>query len=119
MSQREIVALCITMGDDDLMLMEDSSYKATPRVEQETVLNFDRGLDVWFVSTDIPKHIRKYLPYMEKGHFKASKDSLGNIVYLEGRLSEDALVSVRKKAKLSEEQKRASAERLAAGRKKD
>lgn len=93
-----------------------SEYKLTPRNEQETVLNYDNLLGGWAVSTDVPKHIKKYLPLMDNERSQAYKDDTGNIVYLTGFLSEDALVSVRKRPKMSEEQKKASAERLAAAR---
>lgn len=95
-----------------------SVYKATPRNEQETVLNYDNVLGGWSVSTDVPKHIKKYLPLMDETQSQAFKDDLGNIVYLKGILSEDALVSVRKRPQMSAAQKKASAERLAAARNK-
>lgn len=95
-----------------------TEYKATPRSEQETVLNYDNELGGWSVSTDVPKHIKKYLPLMDKKRSEAFKDALGNIVYLKGILSEDALVSVRKRPQMSAAQKQASAERLAAARNK-
>ncbi|MGY3765362.1 hypothetical protein ACWOAH_02245 [Vagococcus vulneris] len=87
-------------------------YKATPKSEQETVIIFDRELNQWTITTDVPTHITKYGKVVdpEKSHFY--KDSNDRVVYLSGVFPEDVNVSVRGKRKMTDEQRAQAAERM-------
>ena len=89
-------------------------YKATPKSEQETVIVYDKELNQWTITTDVPAHITKYGKVVdpEKSHFY--KDINDRVVYLSGVFPNDVSVNVRKKRKMTDEQRLQAAERMRA-----
>ncbi len=84
--------------------------------ERETVIRYDELDNCWYFESNVRRHVTKILK-MEHA-FESVEKELENdfCVYVRAKLSnlDDFLVSpfVRKKAKLTEEQKRERAERL-------
>lgn len=84
-----------------------------PRNEQETIFTYNIE-DGWNISTDVGKHIRKYLPLVLS---PITREENGEIIYLEGKIN--GSVSARAKKVMSEEQRQAAAERLRKARNKN
>lgn len=84
-----------------------------PKLEQETIILYSPTEDAWHVSTDVPKHIRKYLPLLKE---PVVQQENGETVYIEGYLN--GTVGLRKKTVMTDEQKQAASERLRAVRQK-
>lgn len=84
-----------------------------PRNEQETIFTYNIE-DGWYISTDVGKHIRKYLPLVLN---PITREENGEIIYLEGKINGN--VSARAKKVMSEEQRQAAAERLRNARNKN
>lgn len=81
-----------------------------PRNEQETIFTYSIN-ENWHIYTDVPKHIRKYLPLVKSPKLKEEN---GEIIALEGFI--DGNVSARAKRVMSDEQRKAAGERLKAAR---
>ncbi|MGX2946121.1 hypothetical protein [Enterococcus alishanensis] len=77
-----------------------------PRNEQETIFTYSFS-ENWHVYTDVPKHIRKYLPLVKSP--KLTEEN-GEIIALEGFI--DGNVSARAKRVMSDKQRQAAADRL-------
>lgn len=84
----------------------------TPRDEQEVIITYDREADEWHYFGDVPKLNRKWRPLITPIREEVEKN--GNISLLEGKIIGNVLIS--KKRVLSEEQRKASAERFKAYR---
>lgn len=84
-----------------------------PRNEQETIFTYNIE-DGWHISTDVGKHIRKYLPLVLS---PITREENGEIIYLEGKINGN--VSARAKKVMSEEQRQAAADRLRKARNKN
>lgn len=78
-----------------------------PRSEQETIITYDYSRNQWHLSTDVAKHIRKWIDLVINP--KVTVEG-GEVIYLEGWLN--ATVSVQKKRKLTEEQRLALSQRM-------
>jgi hypothetical protein len=76
--------------------------------EQETVLNFDNSTGTWSVYSTVPKHIRK-LTKLTEVFVIESED--GRPIAVKGNLSEKQ-VNMKKERVMSEEQRKAAADRL-------
>lgn len=81
---------------------------ATPRDEQETILNYDALLDEWVYYSDVPKHNRKRNELIEPQ--RKEVDSHGQIVLLEGKVK--GSVNINKPRKMTEQQRKEASERL-------
>ncbi|WP_248621568.1 hypothetical protein [Enterococcus cecorum] len=93
------------------MIIDD--YKVTPYAEQETIITYDAEQKAWYIYTDVPPHARKWESMIDRSKpFKKGYNVNGGaLVMLEGCLKE-CNVTISKKRKLTEEQKKALAERL-------
>ncbi|MDZ5548237.1 hypothetical protein [Enterococcus cecorum] len=93
------------------MIIDD--YKVTPYSEQETIITYDAERKAWYIYTDVPPHARKWESMIDRSKpFKKGYNVNGGaLVMLEGCLKE-CNVTISKKRKLTEEQKKALAERL-------
>lgn len=88
------------------------NYKVTPYAEQETIITYDAAEKTWHIYTDVPPHARKYESLIDRSkYFRKGYNDKKAIVMLEGTLKE-CNVTISKKRKLTEEQKKALAERL-------
>lgn len=89
------------------------NYKVTPYAEQETIITYDAEQKAWYIYTDVPPHARKWESMIDRSKpFKKGYNVNGGaLVMLEGHLKE-CNVTISKKRKLTEEQKKALAERL-------
>lgn len=80
-----------------------------PRIEQETIINYNVELDQWEVYSCYPPHVRKYRdklnPIMREEFYSDGTEKL-----IDGII--EGSVSVRGKVKLSNKQKQERAERL-------
>lgn len=81
-----------------------------PKEEQEIILNYDRELDCWYLYSNVPTFNRKWADKVSP-EFITTEPS-GIISLINGPLLEGSTVSVRKKHKLTAEQKEAAAKRL-------
>ncbi|MGM0174120.1 hypothetical protein [Enterococcus sp. DIV0800] len=81
-----------------------------PRNEQETIFTYSIN-ENWHIYTDVPKHIRKYLPLVKSP--KLTEEN-GEIITLEGFV--DGNVSARAKRVMSDEQRQAASDRLKAAK---
>lgn len=77
-----------------------------PRSEQETIFTYNIN-ENWHISTDVSKHIRKYLPLVKD---PVTREENGEIIYLEGFINGN--VTARAKKVMTAEQKEAIAERF-------
>lgn len=80
----------------------------TPREEQEVIISYDRELDEWHYYGDCPPLNRKW-----RQHVKADRETIeetGQISLLEGTITGNVILQ----KKISEEQRRAMAERMKA-----
>ena len=75
-----------------------------PRSEQETIFTYNIE-DGWHISTDVGKHIRKYLPLVLD---PIKREENGEIIYLEGKINGN--VTARAKREMSDAQKEAVVE---------
>lgn len=89
------------------------NYKVAPYTEQETIITYDAAEKAWYIYTDVPPHARKWESMIDRSKpFKKGYNVNGGaLVMLEGHLKE-CNVTISKKRKLTEEQKKALAERL-------
>lgn len=88
------------------------NYKVAPYTEQETIITYDAEQKAWYIYTDVPPHARKYESLIDRSkYFRKGYNDKKAIVMLEGTLKE-CNVTISKKRKLTEEQKKALAERL-------
>lgn len=85
-----------------------------PRDEQETVLVFNNQNKEWDVYSCVPKHIRRIMELTEEVEVLDSESN--RPIAIRGKLNEKQ-VSMRKQRKMSEEQRKKAAERLAKARK--
>lgn len=93
--------------------MIDNEYKVPPQGEQETIITYDNETKEWHVFTDVPKHARKYEALIDetKPFRKGYNVNGGALSMLEGTLNECNVI-ISKKRKMTEEQKKALADRL-------
>lgn len=89
------------------------NYKVPPQGEQETIITYDNETKEWHVFTDVPKHARKYEALIDetKPFRKGYSVNGGALSMLEGTLNECNVI-ISKKRKMTEEQKKALADRL-------
>lgn len=80
----------------------------TSRSEAETILNYDYELDQWHYYSDVPKHNRKWDNLVEPTRRVVEPNGL--ISLLEGAIIGNVTIS--KKRKLTDEQRKTLSERL-------
>ena len=84
----------------------------TPRHEQESIISYDPVTKQWHYYSDVPAHNRKWQHVIEPERITVEDN--GTISLLEGTVT--GSVSISKKRQMTEEQRQAAAERLAASR---
>lgn len=84
--------------------------QAMPRDEQETIISYDKANDVWHFYSDVPEHIRKWQERVPSPT-RNDVDELGINRVLEGDI--DGSVQINRKRKLTPEQRKENAKRLA------
>lgn len=89
----------------------------TSRAEQETVIIYDVEKGKWHIYTNYPPHVRKYAIYRDKSeNNRISDDELD--VWVNNKQFSSSF-SVRERRQLTEEQRKATAERLKKARSGD
>lgn len=96
------------------------SWEVPSKEKRETILNFEDETQNWHIYTDVPKHARKYEKFLDetKPHRKGYSVNGGKLAMIEGFLNDSALVSIRQRARLTDEQKELAIKRLTESRKK-
>ena len=94
------------MTEENKNLTIIDSQTVPTKEERETILNFEDETQSWHIYTDVQKHARKY------------SANGGKLAMIEGYLNDSALVSIRQRTKLTDEQKELVIKRLAKSRKK-
>lgn len=84
----------------------------TPRHEAETIISYDPVTKQWHYYSDVPAHNRKWQHVIEPERITVEDN--GTISLLEGTVT--GSVSISKKRQMTEEQRQAAVERLAASR---
>lgn len=84
----------------------------TPRNEAETIISYDPVTKQWHYYSDVPAHNRKWQHVIEPE--RVTVEDNGTISLLEGTVT--GSVSISKKRQMTEEQRQAAVERLAASR---
>lgn len=84
----------------------------TPRHEQESIISYDPVTKQWHYYSDVPAHNRKWQHVIEPERITVEDN--GTISLLEGTVT--GSVSISKKRQMTEEQRQAAVERLAASR---
>ena len=84
----------------------------TPRHEQESIISYDSVTKQWHYYSDVPAHNRKWQHVIDPERITVEDN--GTISLLEGTVT--GSVSISKKRQMTEEQRQAAAERLAASR---
>ena len=84
----------------------------TPRNEAETILSYDPVTKQWHYYSDVPAHNRKWQHVIDPERITVEDN--GTISLLEGTVT--GSVSISKKRQMTEEQRQAAVERLAASR---
>lgn len=84
----------------------------TPRNEAETIISYDPVTKQWHYYSDVPAHNRKWQHVIEPERITVEDN--GTISLLEGTVT--GSVSISKKRQMTEEQRQAAVERLAASR---
>ena len=90
------------------------NYKVAPYTEQETIITYERDTKEWHIFTDIPHHAKKYESLIDRSKkFRKGYNDKKAIVMLEGTLKEcNVTISKKRKNTMTEEQKKAAAERM-------
>lgn len=84
----------------------------TPRNEAETIISYDPVTKQWHYYSDVPAHNRKWQHVIDPERITVEDN--GTISLLEGTVT--GSVSISKKRQMTEEQRQAAVERLAASR---
>ncbi|MDT2783133.1 hypothetical protein P7G87_00330 [Enterococcus asini] len=84
----------------------------TPRNEAETIISYDPVTKQWHYYSDVPAHNRKWQHVIEPERITVEDN--GTISLLEGTVT--GSVTISKKRQMTEEQRQAAVERLAASR---
>lgn len=84
----------------------------TPRNEAETIISYDSVTKQWHYYSDVPAHNRKWQHVIDPE--RITVEGNGTISLLEGSVT--GSVSISKKRQMTEDQRQAAAERLAASR---
>lgn len=84
----------------------------TPRNEAETIISYDPVTKQWHYYSDVPAHNRKWQQVIDPERITVEDN--GTISLLEGTVT--GSVSISKKRQMTEEQRQAAVERLAASR---
>jgi len=84
----------------------------TPRHEQESIISYDPVTKQWHYYSDVPAHNRKWQHVIDPERITVEDN--GTISLLEGTVT--GSVSISKKRQMTEEQRQAAVERLAASR---
>lgn len=84
----------------------------TPRHEQESIISYDPVTKQWHYYSDVPAHNRKWQHVIEPERITVEDN--GTISLLEGTVT--GSVTISKKRQMTEEQRQAAVERLAASR---
>lgn len=84
----------------------------TPRHEQESIISYDPLTKQWHYYSDVPAHNRKWQHVIEPERITVEDN--GTISLLEGTVT--GSVTISKKRQMTEEQRQAAVERLAASR---
>lgn len=86
----------------------------TARIEQETVISFDKDTDTWHLYTSVPSHARKWedavVPSKDYISMKVYRKSPKELIGLAGVINGSA--SIRKKRNYTEEELESMKERM-------
>jgi len=81
----------------------------TPKIEQESIISYDRELDEWHFYSDYPPHCRKWNHLVAAERKVVEKD--GRIILLEGTVTGNVIMQKKFKREMTDEQRNAAVER--------